>query len=91
MVVLTNKCSTAGVQPETVVGMMMVSQSFDRNRRDCFVTSCTSYAFDTSIRELNVTEIIGLIAACRRALGSQWCVTEEGYRIHFEFQPKVNK
>ncbi len=95
--------SLAGIQPETVVGMMVVRDVFAKAGYDLIITRGTEfvewqtadskhprgYAFDgRKLRLVPEDEREGLLAKCREALDEEWDCTESPYNFHFEFDPK---
>jgi len=91
-----------GVQPETIVGMLLTREVLKKAGIDMVVTSITDgkhranslhyagLAFDIRTWEMPTREMQETIAQrLRVALGDEWDVVIEETHIHIEFDPEI--
>ena len=89
-----------GIQPETVVGMMVADSVFKTHGHNMVVTSCTEgkhswtslhysgAAFDIRTRDIPADDLAPIIATLKGGLGPDFDVILEDSHIHIEHQPK---
>lgn len=91
-----------GVQPETVVAMLIAETVYQSMGYDLTITSLTDYApgrkpntlhtpglaFDCRIWDIPERMLETLVAKLREALGDEFDVVLKSDHIHIEFDPK---
>ena len=103
MIQILKECSTAGFQPETVLGVVIVHEVWKKHKWTLKLRSGTEgdhspgslhyvgFAADLRIWGIPREKLRVAVRECRAALGNEWDVVLEKTHVHFEFQPKVNK
>lgn len=92
--------SIAGIQPETVVALLVAEGVFGHHKATLTVTSCTDskhgraslhyvgFAIDLRTRDIPQGVVGDIAEDLRNFLGDQYDVVREDTHLHVEFQPK---
>ena len=92
--------SIAGVQPELVVGMMVINSVYEKWNIEYVLTSVkdgkhkkkslhyVGYAQDSRTRDFVEDDLSDVAADLRDSLGDEFDVVLEGDHFHIEFQPE---
>ena len=97
---LLGEVSLRGIRPETVIGMIIVSEAYKKYDARCQFTSITDgqhsvaslhyvgFAFDCRTISIDPDKVQKIVLECKRALNSEWDVVLEDDHLHVEYQPK---
>jgi hypothetical protein len=91
-----------GIQPETIVGILIAASVFDIHNQDFTITSVTDgaedrvpgslhsagLAFDIRTWSLSGFQLEKIVYDLQQALGEEWDVINEEDHIHVEYDPK---
>lgn len=90
----------SGLQPQIVLGLISIHSVFEVFGYEATITSINDghhmdgslhyrgCAVDLRIRSVDSSDVVGLMAALRRCLGSDFDVVLEVDHIHIEYDPK---
>jgi len=91
-------CRVQGVQPELILGLLVVNEIFSKNQLDCTITCISDskhsngslhyvgFAADIGLPPAHLTNV--MLEAIKLNLGQDFDVVIEKDHIHIEFQPK---
>jgi len=97
---LLSNASLRGIKPETIVGMIIVDQVYQRYGERCQFTSIADgqharsslhyvgFAFDVRTISINPDNMQTIVLEIEKCLNGEWDVVLEDDHLHVEYQPK---